>query len=68
MKQKQKNPNNKKASTEKGSTMVEYALLVSLISIGSIITITAIQVSMEDKFREAAESLGAGNQNPMDLP
>lgn len=43
---------------EEGVTMVEYALLLGLISVVAIAAITAIGVAVNSKFSTACTSLG----------
>jgi pilus assembly protein Flp/PilA len=43
---------------EEGVTMVEYALLLGLISVVAIAAITAIGVAVNNKFSTACGSLG----------
>jgi pilus assembly protein Flp/PilA len=43
---------------EEGVTMVEYALLLGLISIVAIAAITAIGVAVNNKYTTACNSLG----------
>lgn len=49
-------------TNERGSTMVEYALLVALMSIGCIASIGAARVGVEDKFLEIQQAIAQGGQ------
>jgi Flp pilus assembly pilin Flp len=44
-------------TNERGSTMVEYALLVALMSIGCIASIGAVSTSVEDTFLKVAQGV-----------
>jgi pilus assembly protein Flp/PilA len=46
------------AKTERGASLVEYALLVALIAVVCIAAITFIGGQAEDKFSEVGNSLG----------
>ena len=43
---------------ETGATMVEYALMVALIAVVSIIAVTAIGTNVSAKFQEIADAIG----------
>lgn len=42
---------------ESGATMVEYAVLVALISIAAIITIAAVGVKVDEAFQKVEDEL-----------
>jgi Flp pilus assembly pilin Flp len=53
--------------SERGQGMVEYALIVFLISIGSLILLTAIGFDLQEVFDSVEEALGTGEpdaENP----
>ncbi len=45
------------AKTEKGASLVEYALLVALIAVVCIVAVTALGNSASDKFSEVDSSI-----------
>ena len=47
--------------SERGQGMVEYALIVFLISIGSLILLTAIGFDLQEVFDSVEEALGTGD-------
>jgi pilus assembly protein Flp/PilA len=54
-------------NSERGQGMVEYALIVFLISIGSLILLTAIGLDLQEVFDTVEDALGTGpadNENP----
>jgi len=52
---------NKFRKSQLGASMVEYALLVALISIAAIVTMTSLGTSIDTKFSEVASAVaGAG--------
>lgn len=54
-------------ASERGQGMVEYALIVFLISIGSLILLTAIGFDLQEVFDSVEEALGTGDpdaENP----
>ena len=54
-------------SNEDGQGMVEYALIVFLISIGSLILLTAIGLDLQEVFDTVEDALGTGDpdaENP----
>ena len=46
--------------SERGQGMVEYALIVFLISIGSLILLTAIGLDLQEVFDTVEDALGTG--------
>ena len=48
-------------ASERGQGMVEYALIVFLISIGSLILLTAIGFDLQEVFDSVEEALGTGD-------
>ncbi|MEK9932658.1 MAG: Flp family type IVb pilin [Methylophilaceae bacterium] len=53
--------------TQLGASMVEYALLVALISIAAIVTMTTLGTTIESKFGEvstAVENAGTTTTTP----
>ena len=53
--------------SERGQGMVEYALIVFLISIGSLILLTAIGLDLQEVFDTVEDALGTGDpdaENP----
>jgi Flp pilus assembly pilin Flp len=53
--------------SERGQGMVEYALIVFLISIGSLILLTAIGLDLQEVFDKVEDALGDGaadDENP----
>ena len=44
--------------TQLGASMVEYALLVALISIAAIVTMTTLGTSIDSKFGEVSTAVG----------
>ena len=54
-------------ASERGQGMVEYALIVFLISIGSLILLTAIGLDLQEVFDTVEDALGTGDpdaENP----
>jgi Flp pilus assembly pilin Flp len=47
-------------STERGQGMVEYALILFLISIGAVVLLTAIGFDIQEVFDSVEEALGLG--------
>jgi pilus assembly protein Flp/PilA len=45
---------------ERGQGMVEYALILFLISIGAVVLLTAIGFDVQEVFDEVEEALGTG--------
>jgi Flp pilus assembly pilin Flp len=45
---------------ERGATMVEYALIVALMSLGSMASIGFMRDAVFDKFEESGRILGSG--------
>lgn len=45
-------------NTEKGASLVEYALLVALIAVVCIVAITFLAGSAEDSFNKTGSSIG----------
>lgn len=50
---------NKFMRDESGATMVEYAILVALISIAAIVIITAVGQQVKQAFQEVKDALPA---------
>jgi pilus assembly protein Flp/PilA len=46
---------------DRGATMVEYGLLVALISIAAIVIITAVGLDVADAFQDVREALPGTN-------
>ena len=49
------------AQTEKGASLVEYALLVALIAVVCIIAVTFLGKSASSRFTTIGSSIGAGS-------
>jgi Flp pilus assembly pilin Flp len=47
-------------SSERGQGMVEYALILFLISIGAVLFLTAIGFDVQEVFDEVEDALGIG--------
>lgn len=47
--------------SERGQGMVEYALILFLISIGAVVLLTAIGFDVQEVFDEVEEALGTGD-------
>jgi pilus assembly protein Flp/PilA len=47
------------AKTDRGASLVEYALLVALIAVVCIVAITFLGSSAEEKFSQVGDSLNA---------
>jgi pilus assembly protein Flp/PilA len=55
-----------KAKTDRGASLVEYALLVALIAVVCIAAVTALGNSASDKFTEVGDAIGeAGAEAPV---
>ena len=48
-----------RCKSERGASLVEYALLVALIAVVCIVAITFLGTSAEEKFSEVGNSLSA---------
>jgi pilus assembly protein Flp/PilA len=48
-----------RCQTERGASLVEYALLVALIAVICIVAISILGTAASDKFSEVGESLNA---------
>ncbi len=44
-------------SRKKGSTMIEYALIISLISIAAVVSLTALKTEVSTVFSSVASSM-----------
>jgi Flp pilus assembly pilin Flp len=51
-------------SSERGQGMVEYALILFLISIGAVVLLTAIGWDIQETFDAVEEALGLGSNAP----
>jgi Flp pilus assembly pilin Flp len=52
------------ARREEGQGMVEYALILFLISIGAVVLLTAIGWDIQETFDAVEEALGLGSNAP----
>jgi Flp pilus assembly pilin Flp len=52
--------------SERGQGMVEYALILFLISIGAVVLLTAIGFDIQEVFDAVEEALGLGDADPVD--
>jgi pilus assembly protein Flp/PilA len=51
----------KRARSEQGASMVEYALLVGLIAIVAVVAVTFLGTSIENLFNSAATNINSVN-------
>ena len=51
-------------ASERGQGMVEYALILFLISIGAVLFLTAIGFDVQEVFDEVENALGIGDPDP----
>jgi Flp pilus assembly pilin Flp len=51
-------------ASERGQGMVEYALILFLISIGAVLFLTAIGFDVAEVFDEVENALGVGDDDP----
>jgi Flp pilus assembly pilin Flp len=54
------------AQSERGQGMVEYALILFLISIGAVVLLTAIGFDIQEVFDTVEDALGIGGADPTD--
>ncbi len=52
------------AKTERGASLVEYALLVALIAVVCIVAVTVLGNSASDKFSEVNDSISGDTPTP----
>jgi pilus assembly protein Flp/PilA len=58
----------KNLSNQNGQGLVEYLIIVALIAVGSIAVMSAVGASVQSKFAQVAESLGAQVRGKVQAP
>jgi len=56
------------ARTERGASMVEYALLLALIAVVCIAAVTLLGQQASDKFGDVSDSVGGAGSTPTSAP